>query len=58
MNVLKELLSRSNITFSEMHFSIENSTNEMDTTIFVSLYSISDGGFYSLLVQNLITYIM
>ena len=58
MNVLKELLSRSNITFSEMLFSIENSTNEMDTTIFVSLYSISDGGFYSLLVQNLITYIM
>ena len=37
MNVLKELLSKSNISFSEVAINSENNINEMDTTVFVSL---------------------
>ena len=39
MNTFKELLSRSNVSFSEILFDMESSTNEMDATVFVSLYA-------------------
>ena len=39
MNALKELLSRSNVSFSEILFDMESSTNEMDATVFVSPYT-------------------
>ena len=48
MTILKELLSGSNISFSEVLFDIESSANEMDTIVFVSLYIPGSGSQYKI----------